>query len=351
MTEPKLTPGTLYIDRDRDVLSGEWGQYVKIGIVRNDKEASLRNKEHQTGNPRRIYVIYSVESPMVEHLETQLHHRFAIQRILGEWFHLDDNAVKTEVIPLAEKIIQEQKKSLEAFKLRASIKSVASSGISREPNDYELAVHRKVIEAKHALDILLAKQEVIKDKLFCQAQGFNGIEGVLELQQRVYKPVLRKSSLRGDYPELYAQYEAMVLSDPKGLLAIKGTKTLKKLDADLYKKKEAISKSSAVELADIDNSVRERDSTIIDQHRAYLEGLGYIASADWLYESLKTELAMSLGDDDEIKGLIAWKRAPKEETKFDSNAFAKDHPTIYHEYLSAEKTIVASVISPTRPYI
>jgi len=42
MTEPKLTPGTLYIDRDQDVLSGEWGQYVKIGIVRNDKEASIK---------------------------------------------------------------------------------------------------------------------------------------------------------------------------------------------------------------------------------------------------------------------------------------------------------------------
>ena len=118
MTEPKLTPGTLYIDRDRDVLSGEWGQYVKIGIVRNDKEADLRNKEHQTGNPRHIYMIYSAESPMVQHLETQLHHRFATRRILSEWFQLDENAVKTVVIPLAEEIIQEQKGALEAFKLR-----------------------------------------------------------------------------------------------------------------------------------------------------------------------------------------------------------------------------------------
>ena len=92
MTEPKLTPGTLYIDRDQDVLSGEWGQYVKIGIVRNDKEASIRNKEHQTGNPRRIHVIFSAESPMVEHLETYLHHIFASRRVLGEWFLLDDNA-------------------------------------------------------------------------------------------------------------------------------------------------------------------------------------------------------------------------------------------------------------------
>ena len=58
MAEPTLTPGTLYIDRDRDVLTGEWGRYIKIGIVRNEREASRRSKEHQTGNPRRIHVVY-----------------------------------------------------------------------------------------------------------------------------------------------------------------------------------------------------------------------------------------------------------------------------------------------------
>jgi len=95
MTEPKLTPGTLYIDRDQDVLSGEWEQYVKIGIVRNDKEASIRNKEHQTGNPRRIHVIFSAESPMVEHIEIYLHHICVYQRVLRQWFLLDHNAVQT----------------------------------------------------------------------------------------------------------------------------------------------------------------------------------------------------------------------------------------------------------------
>ena len=37
MTLPIFTEGTLYIDRDRDVRTGEWGPYVKIGIVREGK--------------------------------------------------------------------------------------------------------------------------------------------------------------------------------------------------------------------------------------------------------------------------------------------------------------------------
>ena len=151
MTEPKLTPGTLYIDRDQDVLSGEWGQYVKIGIVRNDKEASIRNKEHQTGNPRRIHVIFSAESPMVEHLETYLHHIFASRRVLGEWFLLGDNTIQTKIIPIAETLIEEQCTSLQAFTQKAANNSITSSGISREPTNSKLALYQQAIDAKHAL--------------------------------------------------------------------------------------------------------------------------------------------------------------------------------------------------------
>jgi hypothetical protein len=41
MAEPKLVRGTLYIDRDQDLRTGEWSPYIKVGIVRNDKEASI----------------------------------------------------------------------------------------------------------------------------------------------------------------------------------------------------------------------------------------------------------------------------------------------------------------------
>ena len=56
MTEPKLTAGTLYIDREQDVLSGEWGQYVKIGIVQNDKR-SIHQDKKQTYYVRRRLII------------------------------------------------------------------------------------------------------------------------------------------------------------------------------------------------------------------------------------------------------------------------------------------------------
>ena len=350
MTEPKLTPGTLYIDRDQDVLSEDWGPYVKIGIVRNDKEASIRNKEHQTGNPRRIHVIFSAESPMVEHLETYLHHIFASRRVLGEWFLLDDNAVQTQVIPIAETLIEEQRTSLEAFTQKASNKSIASSGISREPTDSELALHQQAVDAKHALEILQARQDIIKSKLIQLAAGSGGISGVLDFQTKISRPSLQKSKLKTDHPEIYSEYETLVLGEPKGLLSIKGTSSLKKLDEELYDEKKLMAHSASTDNSDITSPEVERNSTITDLHQAYLENLKAIACADWLYESLKAGLASILHNDDEIKGVVSWKRLAKEEPKFDADSFAKDHPDIYAKYLSSEKVTIASIVNPSRPY-
>jgi len=350
VTEPKLTPGTLYIDRDQDVLSGDWGPYVKIGIVRNDKEASIRNKEHQTGNPRRIHVIFSAESPMVEHLETYLHHIFASRRVLGEWFLLDGNAVRTQVIPIAETLIEEQRTSLEAFTQKASNKSIASSGISREPTDSELALHQQAVDAKNALEILQARQDIIKSKLIQLAAGSGGISGVLDFQTKISRPSLQKSKLKTDYPELYSNYETLVLSEPKGSFSVKGTSSLKKLDKDLYNEKKLMADSAAIDNSGITSPEIERNSTITDLHLAYLESLKAIASADWLYESLKAGLASILHNDDEIKGVVSWKRVAKEEPKFDADSFEKDHPDIYAKYLSSEKVTIASIVNPSRPY-
>jgi hypothetical protein len=90
--------------------------------------------------------------------------------------------------------------------------------------------------------------------------------------------------------------------------------------------------------------------SVFNLHLAYLENLKAIASADWLYESLKAGLASILHNDDEIKGVVSWKRLAKEESKFDTDSFEKDHPDIYAKYPSSEKVTVASIINPSRPY-
>ena len=108
--------------------------------------------------------------------------------------------------------------------------------------------------------------------------------------------------------------------------------------------------SAAIDNNGITSPEIDRNSTITDLHLAYLENLKAIASADWLYESLKARLASILHNDDEIAGVVSWKRLAKEESKFDTDSFAKDHPDMYAKYLSSEKVSIASIVYPSRPY-
>jgi hypothetical protein len=108
MAKITLKKGSLYLLREQDYLSGNVSRYVKIGLVRDDKETAERIAEHQTGNPRAIFDYKTLESPLVEHLETQLHYRFADKWVTGEWFDLTEKEIKL-VIKEAENIIEEQK--------------------------------------------------------------------------------------------------------------------------------------------------------------------------------------------------------------------------------------------------
>lgn len=143
----------------------------------------------------------------------------------------------------------------------AANKSIASSGISREPNDSELALHQQAIDAKHALEILQARQDIIKNKLIQLAAGSGGISGVLDFQTKISRPSLQKSKLKTDHPELYSEYETLVLGEPKGALSVKGTSSLKKLDEELYNEKKLIAHSATTDNRDITSPEVEDEKT------------------------------------------------------------------------------------------
>ena len=179
MAIPTLTEGTLYIDRDRDVRIGEWGPYVKIGIVRDGKTPEQRVKELQTGNPRRVHTIKTYSSPMVESLETRLHHNFATMWVRGEWFEMDENFVNNE---LAQHI-------------------------------------RTYIEVKIQNDVLNAQSQILKAKLMAEMGQGGGVNGILKLVKRTTPekttPAHQKfnrKTFEEKYPELYAQLVVITLS-------------------------------------------------------------------------------------------------------------------------------------------
>ena len=74
-----LKPGKLYFINEHDVQSGLRSNYYKIGIVRDADGRDSKNRllEHQTGNPRKLWIVEELEMPAVEAVETNLHYLFA----------------------------------------------------------------------------------------------------------------------------------------------------------------------------------------------------------------------------------------------------------------------------------
>ena len=69
MAKIKNTRGNLYFLKEKDYITIKVSPYVKIGLVRNEKETAKRSLEHQTGNARYIYDYQSLAARVVEDLE------------------------------------------------------------------------------------------------------------------------------------------------------------------------------------------------------------------------------------------------------------------------------------------
>lgn len=68
------------------VLECDNGQYVKIGICTDDKVLGKRIKTLQTGNPKKINLLYAEERLSAKNAEKYLHQCFDEFRLEGEWF-------------------------------------------------------------------------------------------------------------------------------------------------------------------------------------------------------------------------------------------------------------------------
>jgi hypothetical protein len=80
--------GEIYFIGEKDLRSKEITPYFKVGIVREnldnaDRDSTQRLLEHQTGNPRELYIESVVKTELVELVETLLHKKFAPLGVRG----------------------------------------------------------------------------------------------------------------------------------------------------------------------------------------------------------------------------------------------------------------------------
>ena len=351
MAEPKLVPGTLYIDRDRDFRTEEWGRYVKIGIVRNQKEASARNKEHQTGNPRKIHILHQLAAPMVEDLETRLHHWFAEHWVHGEWFLMDDEFVEEHVLPAAVAIIDAQNESLVAFETKAALTNSPSDGTVRAATEDETALAEEYALTKTRLERATAAKELLRSDLLDAMGEANGVKGVLQLQHKVTVGTFDKTAFKKAHVEIYNGFISDVVSEPKGTLSPKAGLPLSKVDEVLHVANSAAKKrASTLGLTLLNGPAGHRNEAVKNAHTAYVQSLREASEAEFVVHSLKARMAVALGTGEGIKDVVSWKREAKTTEKFDAEAFKLAHPDLYEAFMKPSKESIVPKVSMCRPY-
>jgi hypothetical protein len=352
MADPKLTEGTLYINRDRDFRTGQLGPYVKLGIVRGEREATDRNLEHQTGNPREVITVHELFSPMVEHLETQLHHRFARFWVHGEWFEMDNEFVKKEVLPVAERIIEQQKESVEDFEAKLVQKAMISTDVIREATDEEKEVAMKCFAAREELVKSKALKDFIDYQIRTMIEDDDGIEGIVNLTYKKGSTSFDKKKFLDENKELASQYFEEREDKLSGSIILTKGKLLKDMNEKAEEKiKELKKQIPKFSWQSKDRSAKSRDDSSLLLHAVFVGSMKAVAEAEWEYERQKARLVKMLGEDKGIEDVITYNRVMKaQEPAFNSGKFKEENQELYDSYLKEGKESVAVSILPYRAY-
>ena len=350
-----LKPGWLYFLRDRDYLTGEVGPYVKIGKTDYDRPVEERIDDHQTGNPRKVFSIHNMQVNSIDTIETYLHHIFAPVRVHGEWFKMDGNQVK-EAIQEADELNIMIGKYMTEIEVATTIYNQVSNGVIRKATDKELSLASNWLEAKKSH--IMAKNRVVlnNERLRRLMGNSKGIEGVIDLQQKVSVSTLDKSTIISKHHEIIQDY--MTNKTSKSISSsFKPAHTnpqLRGLDKqlDLEIKKEKSLQTASSDIASFDENPTTRTAEIEKIHDEYLMTLGEERSMRIGLDLMVARAKAACGLNDGVEGLCFWKREQvvKEKQLINWKQFAEDYPEIAASNMTEEKHTIAFVARKYRAY-
>jgi hypothetical protein len=351
ITIPKLIPGWIYCIREEDYLDGSIGRYVKLGLTK--RTVADRIREHQTGNPRKEVSEYDHHMELMHYAENFLHHYFAYNRIAGEWFDMDSNSVLTKVKPLLERMEIEQASSKPNIERWVELKELTSNGVIRPANAADQALHDQYKKADEKLTLASAQHAIHDYNIRAMIGSAEGIEKVVTLILKTYNDVCDTVALKATLsPREISQCEETT-TKIIGSLIITGGRKLNKLDevlaASLEQAKNSIgSKPTSTNLG---NLTKPLVKDIKDEHIEWIRTLRGKKEAEWNCLQLGAQLVVALDEDEQIEGIIKWKRQNKTTTSF-KPALAKElFETRYNASLQPKDDSVDVKIHEGRTYL
>ena len=343
MTISNLRGGELYFIRERDVLTGEISPYVKIGLVRENeaKSSADRTQEHQTGNPRELFLHHVILSPCISYLETTMHGRFEPWRVSGEWFNLSaadcDRAIKEATSYAAQLApVKGQLERIEEVK-------VTPTDVSKlDPTEHDLELASTYARAALSMKAIKDVRKEIKDLiLLCNQENID----VSDLGKVTFgsRPTFNEPQFKAEHPEIYSQFmktESEVTGAFRWENALTNSLSLDETNPSLAVLIDGMRQG----IAGI-SSKSIQPSSLIEM---IFELKTHEAAATFDKDLAQAELQARCGLATGIKEICTWKRELKTEPKFDRTLFKATLPDLYDAYSAAKQVPNFHIIKKNR---
>lgn len=335
----KLVTGTLYFISEVDVFTSQAFDYYKIGLVKESRkgDSSDRLGEHQTGNPRKLQIKHTVETPAISNLESTMHGLYATERVFGEWFHLPGAKGRT-VMRHADRLAQEQFAYAEATATAVKYAKMASNGrtlkATAEARTQHL-IHQQASFERAALSSIFNAERAFFENL--KSSKF---DTTLFFKQSFRKaPKFNEKGLAEKYPSLYKQFFIDDINfSPKFLISKLQDQTLK-LPSELAKGIQDQSER-------LDSLGRTPTlAQVKEVHLQHLKFLGFEADAKWREANSKSVLRSLLKTNESIDGIAKWTRVGKNVNTFDKKGLASKHPELIEEFTTYSSVSQFEIVS------
>jgi len=344
----KLTAGEIYFVRERDIKSGDVTPYVKIGIVREGakgpRTSEERLLEHQTGNPRNLFLHEVINTPAVEEIETRLHRTFAEQAVSGEWFVFDSDQL-AQAVKKTNELAADAVANLGALEQAEEFKKELSNGQTIQPSSEAKRWHAVFLQSNEIIKLIKKLKVDFQELLLESTDDIQVVEHILTQQTRTGSTFFNIERFAEKHPELYSKY------------LLKETSFYQRFKVNTPKAKEfSLDQVNPQAWKLLDNFGRmlefTPESTAAQEvlHGHYLRVLGIESEALWKKQIAEAQLKTLCGPNEAIESICSWPRENKERLVFDLEAFESENAKLYAQFVDKRDDVEVTLVDPKRSY-
>lgn len=344
--------GEIYFIGEKDLRTKEITPYFKVGIVREnpenaDRDSTQRLLEHQTGNPRELYIESVVKTDLVELVETLLHKKFAPLGVRGEWMLLSNaelKEVQKEAKTLANEAAEITADIKEAEKLAKEISDeviIPATDELKALSEIYLESNAKLKSCDEMFDVI---KEILAEALEDEDED-EEVEAFVQVQERKGKTSFDEDAFKKKYASIYLKY-VVTKSTVKGTATFGGSRSFKR-DFKEFDPDFAAMVDGFLPLVEKIQTGKAKKELL---HRFSLELRRVNAEAIWAKMKSESKIKVACGTHAGIDGVLKWARTEKVTESLDKKSLKEAHPDLVAEFTTVGEATKAIIVDPKKGY-